>query len=564
MLEELTVHNYALVENININFANKFVVMTGETGAGKSLLAGAMRLLFGAKAVTSMIRKDSDEAMVAGRFVLPEQESSKALFEWLGERDIIPEDNRILVRRSIKRNGRSVVHIQSAPATLLELEQLAALLIDMHSQHEHQSLFIPAQQMHILDRYAGIQEEVNRFESEFIELSSLRKQHATMTSGDYERELELKRYACSEIEAAQLRVGEEEEIEERLRFLSGSEQLEDGYRSIEEHLISAQTSILNRLNNSMKTLDIMSKIDDTVAELSTRINNIFFECEDIRREWQSYGSKLLFSPEEMKTCSNRLQLINELERKYGATIQAVLEYLANTTRELSEIEDQAKGIEMMAMDIEQREEKLLAWSTTISQSRRKAATELENSIALILKNLGMPDVRFFIKVDMRKNNAGQTTCGSRGSNTVQFELSANPGQAPQSLRHVASGGELSRVMLAIKSAFAASDDIPTLIFDEIDSGIGGGVGKQLAQHLKHLSLYRQVICITHLASIAACADLHLRIEKYVDDNETYIRVETLERDARIDEIARMLAGDVKAELSQEHAKFLLEQAVLDG
>ncbi len=559
VLEELTIQNYALIDRLTIRFSRGMNVLSGETGAGKSILVGALGLLRGVKADTSSIRTGTEEAVVSGVFDIS---SNRPAREWLEARGIPDEDGSVVVRRTVKTQGRSPIYLQSSPVTRSELEEFGTMLFDIHGQHAHQSLMVEENHRRFLDQFAGIEDEVAEFTKRFSEIAALRRRYEKLLTSERERlrQADILRFSVDEIRAANLNPGEEEELEKERTILSQHEKLygliEELYASLSEN----QHGALTGLRHARTLIDQVVTIDQELSGLSTRLADAFYELEDISETIGDYRQTMSFSPERLEEVEERLALIRKLEKKYGNTVNEVLRYCDEAEQELTDLENYEHDKETLAAQIEQGQAAVLAEARAISDKRREAAGQLEKTIIESVRKLGMPKTRFSVSVDRRSNSDGQPACGAHGIDQVRFRLAANPGEPLKQLKSIASGGEISRVMLALKSAFAESDHVPTLVFDEIDAGIGGEVAVQVGEYLYSLSRYKQILCITHLATIAVRADNHIRVEKSVRGDRTSTEVSPVRDNDRVEEIARMLSGDAAVSVSRRHAEEMLRKS----
>ncbi len=558
MLEEMTIQNYALIDRLHIAFRAGMNVLSGETGAGKSILAGALSLLHGSRADTDAISTGADETMVSGTFVVDGNDDA---LEWLTEHGIEAEDGAVIIRRTVKRAGRGTIYVQSAPVTRKDLEELTALIVDLHGQHEHQSLLSEDNHRKLLDRYAGIEEEVAALSRKFAELSELKRRRERLVSSEQERlrELDLLSFAVKEIEEASLTEGEEEELEQERSILSQHEKLAENLDRLYESLSESRGGALGGLRDARHAMESVNAIDAGLSPLAKRLDDAFFELEDIAESVRDYSSRVEFSAERLEQVEDRIAAIHRLEKKYGPDIAAVLRYADEARQQISALENYEGDKAQLEEDIRRTEQEVLAAASEISKKRKAAAEDLQGRIEEILKALGMKKTRFHIQVEQRTSASGRPACGSYGIDSIAFRLSPNPGEPVRALKDIASGGEISRVMLAIKTVLAEADRIATLVFDEIDAGIGGEVAVAVGEYLKQLSRSKQVLCITHLASIAVRADNHLKVEKLVEGERTVTRVTGVEGTDRVEEIARMLAGDRTGRTSRSHAEELLEK-----
>ena len=561
MLEELYINNIALIDNLKIDFKPGFNILTGESGSGKSLIAGAISLLKGNKGDNSIIRTGTDSAEVSGIFTI---NSDPELLKWLELKGIKPEENSLIIRRTLKTNGRGTITVQSVPLVRTELVELSSFLFDIHGQHEHHTLISEERQRMLLDNYSGISDDVVLFSSIFENLSKLKKKLSELELSEKERlrEIDVLKFVISEISEARLVSGEDEKIEKEHKVLLEHEKLFKFVEDAHEQLAGSQTGLLPKLKTTLNSLSSAAVIDENLSTFLDRMSNSFFDLEDISESLRDYISKDNFSPEKLQSYEERLSVIFKLKKKYGATLDDVLKYLENSTKRLSELENYDINREELKKEIKKKEEEVLKKANILTEKRIKNGAILEKQIEEVLRPLGMPNVKFKISINARKNESGKPVCTSFGFDKIEFLISPNTGEPLKSIDQIASGGEISRIMLAVKSVLSANDPVDSMLFDEIDSGIGGEIAVSIGYHLQKLSKTKQIICITHLASIAVNADNHIRVRKIIENQRTFTRAERVDNNARVSEIARMLSGDQKAEVSLEHARVMLENKKL--
>jgi DNA repair protein RecN (Recombination protein N) len=558
MLEELHVHNYAIIDKLDVRFTEGLNILTGETGAGKSILIGALGLLLGDKTDTSIVRSGAEETAVSGLVSVTQNEEAA---RWLASRGIEPEDGVVIVRRVLKNTGRGAIFIQSTPMTRADLAAFSSLLFDVHGQHEHQSLLDLDNHRTFVDRWGGTEELAARFHTQFASLSSLRERLSKLVSDERERlrRIDILDYAVKEIAALALVPGEEEEMEKELAILAHHEKL--SMLLEEAYSLCAQSAggSLASLRRARHAMEEILTIDSTLSKPAHQLEDAFYEIEDFTENIRQYREKAEFDPERLEQVQERLAAIRALEKKYGDTIEAVLSFKAASEQELAGMENWEEEKKNLGAEVAKTESQITAMAQELSQKRKAAAQTLQKRIEEELKELGMPKVSFRVLIKDAQKPDGTPVVTPWGRDAIEFVISPNLGEPFKRLRAIASGGELSRIMLAIKSILAENDHMSTLIFDEVDVGIGGEVALSVGERLQALSRHKQVLCITHLATIAARADNHLRIEKAAQTGRTVTRVERVAGAARREEIARMLAGDKKGDLSLQHAQELLEK-----
>jgi len=559
MLEFLSIRNYALIEEINLNFKPGFNVFSGETGAGKSILVDALSLALGARGSSENIREGAAEAEIC---VLIRVTRSPELLAWQEKYGIEPEEDSYLIRRTLSTSGRGISSIQAVPVTRTALVELAGVLVDIHGQHEHQSLFKVITHRKLLDRFAGIEQRIESFTSLFTEFAELKKllENIDREEEQVSREMDFLRHAAEEIEEAQLREGEEEELENRQKILSGYDELLGDIGRALDAIVETENGTLLQLRAAREALERASKIDESLSDILARLEESFLEIEDIGEELKKKRSSVEFNPSELEMIDDRLLRISLLQRKYSLRSAAeLIEYLAKIRKQLEGFDNRDSERRSLGLKREALGAKIASEASAITLLRREAARSLEMGVQIHLRALGMEDACFVVEFEGKRKSSGKNLIGAYGADTIEFLLSANKGESPKALKAVASGGELSRVMLAIKTVLRESDTVQTMIFDEIDSGIGGEVARSVGEHLHGLSSQKQVFCVTHLASIALFADNHLQVGKRVKDGRTIIKVHEVRGDLRVREIARMLAGDSKESFSLDHAANLLEE-----
>lgn len=563
MLEDLTIKDFAIIDQITIEFSKGFTVLSGETGAGKSILIGALSFLLGGKAEVSQIRSGSGEASVSGTFLLdnpdPEMKS------WLTEHGIEAENNRVLLRRFIRLNGKSGAWIGSVPATRSDLAEFSAFLIDIHGQHEHQSLMKVSEHRKFLDSRAGITDEVRAFTSLYTSLIEKRRILEQLNSDDGERlrKIDMYTFAVKEISDANLKDGEDENLAEEEARLASYEKLYSGIESVREMLDGSEESAVPLLKRIRRENQTIAALDKTIAALDTRLENAFYELSDIAEEFNSYSQKLVYDPARLAEVQERLSLIYDLKKKYAssqsAPLSEIFDYLEKAQTMLEQLGSGAQNKEAIAEEIAELEKRVYIAAKKISEKRQNTGSILSNEVSNILKTLGMGNARFSVNITEKAGSNVEQRCDPFGMDNIEFLISANAGSPLLPLARIASGGELSRVMLALKTIFARIDTVPTLVFDEIDTGIGGEVAVAVGSHLKKLAASRQIFCITHLASIAVYADNQIKIEKGIEEGKTSSHVREVRGEERAAEIARMLSGDSDSEQSLEHARSMLEK-----
>lgn len=565
MLEDLSIKDFAIIESEHIEFSNGFTVLSGETGAGKSILIGAMSFLLGGKADVNQIRSGAHEAQVSGTFYLDSKENQNPALEWLNDHGIETENNRILLRRYIRDNGRAGAWIGSTPVNRTDLAEFSSFLVDIHGQHEHQSLMRVPEHRKFLDARAGILPEVSAFTALYMELVEKRRLLAQLDSSDADRtrKIDMYNFAVKEIEDAKLKPEEDIQLEEEENRLSSYEKLFAGVDSICNMLDGGDESVVSLLKKIRRESQNISILDKTLSSLDTRIESAFYELNDISEEFGSYANKLVYDPSHLQEVQDRLSLIYSLKKKYAssqsAPLKEVFDYYENAQKSLEQLGAGSENREELMKSVSELEKKVYLAGKNLSEKRRATGDKLASEVEALLKNLGMNGTRFAVSITAKPGDQIEQKCGPYGFDNIEFLISANPGSPLLPLAKIASGGEISRVMLALKTIFAQNDPVQTLVFDEIDTGIGGEVAVAVGSHMKALAKNRQIFCITHLASIAVYADNQIKIEKGVAEGKTVSNVHPIQGEERVSEIARMLSGDADSAASIEHARAMLEK-----
>ena len=545
MLEHLEIRNFALIENLSVDFSEGFNVITGETGSGKSIILGALGLLMGERADTNAIRTGTDGILVDAVVSVPENHE---ILPWLRERGVEPEDGVIYIRRSVRANGsRSLIHVQNQLFTRQDLCILADSLIDMHGQSEHQSLLIPDRQRRILDSYAQNDGLLNRCAEAYgriVELKA-RKEELQNQLEEGRRQQDYLQFALEEIENADVKSGEDEELKERVRVLGQFESIYENVTGGAERLRDIRGGIYDAQTSVAKA----AKVDSNLSEYTARLESARIELEDIASGLREYLGSVDYSEDAVNAMQDRLATLQKLKRKYGPTLDDVLAFAEKARETLDITENFEAHLEECEKNLTKAQDDYDKIAEKLTDARKNKASILEKDIESVLRTLGMPNAVFGIDIAQAKETA-------HGRDHISFEISANPGEAKKSLKDIASGGELSRVMLALKTVLSKADDIQTQVFDEIDSGIGGSVALSLARCISDLSKSKQVIAITHLASIASMADCQMVVTKTVEGGRTYTHLKPVSGEERVREIARMLSGD-ESDVSLSHARSLL-------
>ncbi|MDO8444745.1 MAG: DNA repair protein RecN [Deltaproteobacteria bacterium] len=549
MLTELNIKNFAIIDSLNITFEKGFNVLTGETGAGKSIIVDAVELVLGGRASSEMIRSGCDEAVVEAAF---DSSDVRGLSEKLIEMGIEGDDT-LVIKRTVSASGKNKVFINGSMATIAMLSDIGEFLVDIHGQHEHQTLFKVERHIDVIDEYAavgplreemaGVYSELNRIKNE---LESLK-----VSEADKEKRLDVLKFQSDEIGKASLKENEEEGLLGERKLLANAEKLFDAGNTALELLYAQAGSALELVKKADSKIREIATLDESLKPTAESVNSIYASIEDAAMTLRDYVGKISFEPERLNEIEERLDLIGRLKRKYGNTVSEVLKYKEEVDRELEGIEKAEERITELEKEVETLKASGLKIAETLSDKRKKASKELKKMVEVELSDLGMKKAVFEVKIDMISDIT------SKGLDRVEFLLSSNPGEAPKPLSKIASGGELSRIMLALKKVLAGPSGVPTMVFDEVDSGIGGGIAEVVGRKLREVARGRQVLCITHLPQIAAMADLHYAVSKGEEKGRTVTTVARLDKNGRVDEIARMLGGMTITEATKRHAEEMI-------
>jgi DNA repair protein RecN (Recombination protein N) len=565
MLKILRIKNFAIVEDLSVEFFTGLNILTGATGAGKSIIVGALNLALGERASQEMIRTGADSSIVEAVFeIKPKNQIEKNL----AEAGILCPEEQLIIRREISSKGSGKCFLNDRLVTLSNLKSVGDLLADLHGQHEHQSLLDSKEHLTYLDSYAEavdllahVSEGYLRLKRKLEELGELKR----IDKVSREKK-ELYQFQLNEITRAGLSVEEEEKLTTEKKIQENSEALFQIVSMVFQELYDIDGSIIERLSLSKKELEKGGEYDPRLREHIENLNSAILQLNDSSRFLQGYKESLNFDPEKLEKVRERLNLINSLKKKYGQSVQEVLNYADKIKTDLEKIENRDELIHNTEKDIEDLRKVLKTDSMFLSDKRKEKGSELSRKIKKELSFLGMERCNFEVKISWREEENGLLEIESKrydvdekGIDQVEFYVSPNPGEELKPLAKIASGGEISRIMLALKSVLAKSDQIPTMIFDEVDVGIGGEIAEAVGKRMKTLSSTHQIICITHLQQIASQADFHFKVYKEVSKNRTITRIKLLSREERIKEIARMIGGKKISDLSLEHAAEMIEE-----
>ena len=551
MLSVLHIENIAVIEQAEILFEGGFNVLTGETGAGKSIVIDAISAILGERTYRDVIRTGANRAFVSAIFTNIPQ------YDWFSENQVEFDTQELQVQREIYADGRNVCRVNGRPVSVASLKKLGGRLINIHGQHDSQQLFDEENHLTYLDAFARDEQELEAYQQAFSAMQSVQReiQKLSMDESEKLRLVETLTFQIEEIRAANLVSGEEEQLKERRKVLQNAEKLSDALRMADEALYGGDSSdgAAGLLSNAEHALSRVSTISADMQTLYQKISDLMYSVQDAADELRAMRDDLSYSEGELEEIEERLDAIHKLKRKYGASVEDVLAYLADSEQRLDEIEFASDRIETLKKREAELQKETIRQGAILREKRLSAAQAMESRICDELRQLDMPKIRFVC--EFTPQQPMQT-----GLDSVRFLMSANVGENLKPLSKVASGGELARIMLAMKQVLAQQDGVPTLIFDEVDAGVSGRAAQKVAYKLWTVSKGRQVLCVTHLPQIAAMADAEYTVEKRVENERTYTSVLHLDESGRKQELARLIGGSMITETTLAGAAELLRLA----
>lgn len=550
MLTSLKIENVAIIESAAIEFGCGLNVLTGETGAGKSIVIDSINAILGERTSRDIIRTGAQSAKVYAVF----EDVNERVRNFLDENGIDCEDGVLIINRTLSREGKNVCRINGAPVTVSMLREIGGELIDIHGQHDNQSLLSPEKHCGFVDSFAGNADLIADYREKYGRLCEIRSKLKKLTTDESSKSqrIDFLTYQIDELEKAEITIGERDELKARKSLINNSQKVIESL-NIAYEALKADGAGIDMITDAESEIANASAYMEMLGEASEKITDIRYELEDIAETVRDAMTEVDFDPSELEDIDERLDLLYRLSKKYGDTEEEMLEYLEKARAELDNIafsEERVKELQ------KQEKEALVETETAackLTESRKTAGEKLSNAICSELEFLDMPNVRFVVKC----SDIGLT---ENGKDEIEFLISANAGEEPKPLAKIASGGELSRIMLAIKNVLAETDGVDTMIFDEIDTGVSGRAAQKIAMKLRSASKGRQVICVTHLAQIAAQGDVHLYISKSVSDGKTYTNIKSLIEEERVAEIARIMGGMEITKLQLESAREMLANA----
>ena len=553
MLREIHIKNFSIIDNVHIEFGEGFNVLTGETGAGKSIIVDALSLALGERATGDFIRSGEKEAVVEAFFDLSPEVLDTSTKTFLDDNGINADDGLIL-KRIISAKGRSRAYINGSMVNIQNLSDVSSAIIDVHGQYEHQSLLSPEKQLDLLDIYGALLKERRGVEGLYEKLLEIKRRISGLEQKEQDRaqRLDMLEFQVREIQDADLSPGEEEQLAEEEKVLGSSVRLAELSNKSYESLYSSDDSCISALSEIMTDLEAIAGIDSRADEALRSVKDVLPLLEETGYFLRDYKDSLDFDPGRLEHVQERLELIKRLGRKYGGSVSGIIEFGEKALEELDGLMNSEEALGFLKEELEEIKTVFAEKAGQLSKKRVKIAKKVETGVVSQLKELSMPDTRFSVRITQEEG-------GRNGIDNVEFLISPNVGEDLKPLAKIASGGELSRVMLSLKVILAKGDETPVLVFDEIDTGIGGKTADMVGEKLKGLSRYHQVLCITHLPQIASFGDRHMKIEKKAGKERTKVEVNSINRDERTEEIARMLGGKI-SKVSLKHAEEMLAKS----
>ncbi|HFK7723156.1 DNA repair protein RecN [Listeria monocytogenes] len=556
MLQEMTIKNFAIIESLSLTFQEGMTVLTGETGAGKSIIIDALGLLVGGRGSADFIRHGEERLELQGLFALAED--NLACRNALIENGIDASDDMVVLERSLFRSGKNSCRINGKLVTTVLLRQIGSKLIDIHSQHEHQELMNEEFHLSLLDRFASdkIKPALTKYQTNFKEYQTIEKEWQNWTKNERElaQRLDMLRFQQQEIENADLQAGEEDRLLEQKNILANFEKLNENLQGAYA-AIQGEPGGLEFVGEAMRQMETAASIHTDYKAVSEAISSSYYMLEDSMSQIRQSLDQLEFQPEELNQIESRLNDLNQLKRKYGKTIEDIIQYEQEISSEMEKLTDSESHVGHLETKLATLKTELTKQAATLTDIRKKAAVTLEKQIKQELNQLYMEKAIFSMRFEANKMELTEL-----GQDSVVFYMSTNPGEPLKPLAKIASGGELSRMMLALKTIFSRHQGITSIIFDEVDTGVSGRVGQAIAEKIYAVSVGSQVLCISHLPQVAAMANHHYYITKKVQNKRTTTSVTVLKGVEKVEEISRMIAGIEVTELTKQHAKEMIEQA----
>lgn len=558
MLTELNIKNLAIIDHLNVAFAGGLNILSGETGAGKSIIIGAVSLLLGDRVSSDLVRSSAEAAVVEALFDIGGNEEVQKILKEAG----MDGGDELLLKRVVSREGRNKIYINGSPATLGMLASLGEMLVNICGQREHQILLDVDNHIDILDAFGGLMPLRDEFYGLYTDWQGLKKELAELEARNDEKvqREELLRFQLDEIEKSSLTIGEDTALQDEKRILANAQKLDEYATRAHDALYAAEGSVLERLGCIVDDIREIRKIDPGLKVSEEEVESALFNLEEVSFTLRDYVKEITFDPARLEAIDDRLEYLGKLKRKYGATIEDILHRKEEIAQELDGIAYLGEEIVRVSEEIGRREELILEKAVGLSARRRETAGVLKGTIEEEIRSMRMADTVFEVRFMNPPGGGDASSLNPKGMDEVEFYLSTNVGEDLLPLNRIASGGELSRIVLAMKKVLAGTGAVGTVVFDEVDSGIGGAAAEVVGEKLKDVSRHHQVICITHLPQIACFGDMHFLVSKKVQGERTNAGVALLSEGERLDEITRMLSGVEITEKTRQHASEMLKMA----
>ena len=564
MLNELAISNFALINEITIKFEEGLNIFTGTTGVGKSLILGALNFLLGSRATNDIVGSGSNEVSVSGLFFIKNDQVRQCIKEHIDEIDIKEEE--IILQRNLDHKGRNRCKVNNQPITVSLLREIGDILVNIHGQHEHESLTDPLQQLFMLDSFGKLGDL--RTEYSVIYSKALEKEKLLYSlndsNGERKKQIDLYDYEINEIESCHLQPKEDEQLEAERHILANSEKIQNALSFCSNNLYESDNSIITGLKEISNELSKIVEVDKDFNNTSEQCNQVMYQLEDIASTLRNDIEKYNYDPERLEQIDERLEVIRGLKRKYGESIEDILSSCETSKSKREQLLKDDEDVDIVETELKQLKKAVVSAGQDLTHYRRKTGKKLSTLIKKELMDLGFANGRFDICVSAIDNvESGEieledVSCS--GFDSIEFMFSSNPGEDLKPLRKIASGGEISRIMLALKRHLAMADQTPVLVFDEIDANIGGRMGRIIGEKLKLVSQSHQIVCITHLPQIASYAEQHFKVDKTVKNNKTFVSIDMLSSKERLEEIAEMIRGAEKSDVTMKQAKEMIDDA----
>ncbi len=562
MLSELYISNFALIDDITVKFNKGLNIFTGTTGVGKSLIIGALNFLLGSRKTSDIVRTGKKDVSVSGVFIIKNEHIREKLREHIDNFD----DEEIIIQRNLDQNGRNRCRLNNQPITVPLLREIGELLVTIHGQHEHESLTKPLNQLIILDSFGKLDTYRDKFTDVYTK--AIEKERLIQSLNEHQearkRQIELYQFEVNEIEGANLKTDELDILEKERFILANSEKIQNTLSYCTDSLYESDNSIISRLKEISNELSKIKDIDDSFENPLEVCNQSLFQLEDVAITLSKCVEGHDFDPERLEQIEGRIETIHRLKGKYGETIEEILSYCKESKTKLEQLLKENQDLGSTEKELEELRKSVIDSGRKLTKLREKASTKLSNLVKKELSDLGIANGRFDIDIsslDITNTEQFNLEDGSRsGFDHIEFMFSSNPGEELKPLRKIASGGEISRIMLALKRHLASADQTPVLIFDEIDANIGGRMGRIIGEKLRLVSKSHQVTCITHLPQIASYAEQHFKVNKFVENTKTFVTIDILSTKERLEEIAEMIRGTEKTEVTRKQAKEMIDDA----